>query len=226
VIWAIPPVGDNRAWTHDEDLEPAVPVILVGGQDVGTSLPSISIDNREIGRLATAHLLQGGSRRIAIVTGPLDWWEARERLAGWRETLVAAGIRPGEELVVHGDWTPESGHHGLATLLERGEPIDAVFASNDQMALGVQHSAHVRGIRIPDELSIVGVDDIAESSHYWPPLTTIDQPLGDAGALAVDAMDLAIRRPSPDQGAGAEPVIPPSTMLLPRLVIRESSRPV
>jgi LacI family transcriptional regulator len=222
VIWAIPPVGDNRAWTHDEALDPAVPMILVGGQDVDTTLPSISIDNREIGRLATAHLLAGGCRRVAIVTGPLDWWEARERLAGWQEIVGAAGVAADDGLVVNGDWTPESGRRALEALLDRGEPIDAVFASNDQMALGVQHAAHVHGIRIPDDLSIVGVDDIAESSHYWPPLTTVLQPLQDVGALAVDTMARLLRQPG--RGQDPAPVIPPNTMLRPRLVVRQSSR--
>jgi LacI family transcriptional regulator len=224
VIWAIPSVGENRAWTHDEAIDPAAPVILVGAQDVRTTIPSIGIDNREIGQLATTHLLGGGARRVAIVTGPLDWWEARERLAGWREALRSRGAPADDQLVAVGDWTPESGRRGLDALLDRDPAIDAVFASNDQMALGIQHAAHVRGIRIPEDLSIVGVDNIAESSHFWPPLTTVDQPLADVGALAVNAMDLALRRPAPAHGPEGDPVLPPSTMLRPQLVVRQSSR--
>ena len=100
--------------------------------------------------------------------------------------------------------------------------MDAVFASNDQMALGVLHAAHTLGRRVPDDLSVVGVDDIAEGSHYWPPLTTVHQPLGDAGVMAVQGVDdairwLALRRSPPD-------ALEPRTIRLhPRIIVRESS---
>ena len=102
--------------------------------------------------------------------------------------------------------------------------IDAVFASNDQMALGVMHAAHRLGLRIPDQLSVVGVDDIAEGSHFWPPLTTVGQPLADAGALAVEVVVQAIRAARPGrqpEDAQVEWV----NLLQPRLIVRESSRP-
>ncbi len=103
--------------------------------------------------------------------------------------------------------------------------MDAVFASNDQMALGVLHAAHTLGRRVPEDLSVVGVDDIPEGSHFWPPLTTVHQPLGDAGVLAVEGVDdairrLALRRSSPDA------LEPRTTRLQPKLIVRESSRPV
>ena len=123
----------------------------------------------------------------------MDWWESQQRIAGWRDTLIAAGISPSDELIFEGDWTPSSGEHGLYRLVERVPALDAVFASNDQMALGVLHGAHRLGRRVPDELSVVGVDDIAEGSHFWPPLTTVHQPLRDAGALAVADLDQIIR---------------------------------
>ena len=92
----------------------------------------------------------------------------------------AASLAP-TTLVFEGDWSPASGEEGLTAARAERPDIDAVFASNDQMALGVLHAAHRLGRRIPDELSVVGVDDIAEGSHFWPPLTTVHQPLRDAG---------------------------------------------
>jgi LacI family transcriptional regulator len=224
IIWAIPEVSGNRAWSHERSPDLPVPVTLVGGMAGQTSLPSIGIDNRAIGRLATEHLLAGGARRIGIVTGPLNWWEARERLEGWRETLDRHGIRADDRLVAEGDWTAMSGELGLERLLEELPEIDAVFASNDQMALGILHGAHRVGRRVPDDLSVVGVDNIAESSHFWPSLTTVHQPLRDAGALAVQEIDRSIRRASqrPSQDGQAPQVI----TLQPRLVVRNSSRPV
>lgn len=224
VIWAIPEVSGNRAWSHERSPDLPVPVTLVGGMAGQTSLPSIGIDNRAIGRLATEHLLAGGARRVGIVTGPLNWWEARERLEGWRETLDRHGIPVHHRPVVEGDWTAMSGELGLERLLEELPEIDAVFASNDQMALGILHGAHRVGRRVPDDLSVVGVDDIAESSHFWPSLTTVYQPLRDAGALAVQEIDRSIRRAAkgPSQDGQAPRVI----QLQPRLVVRNSSRPV
>lgn len=224
VIWAIPEVSGNRAWSHERSPDLPVPVALVGGMAGQTSLTSIGIDNRSIGRLATEHLLAGGARRVGIVTGPLNWWEAQERLEGWRDTLDAHRVPARDRLVVEGDWTAMSGELGLDRLLEKMPDIDAIFASNDQMALGVLHGAHRLGRRIPEDLSIVGVDDIAEASHFWPSLTTVHQPLRDAGALAVQEVDRAIRQA---HGRGApEEHDPQVTLLQPRLVVRNSSRPV
>ena len=100
--------------------------------------------------------------------------------------------------------------------------VDAIFASNDQMALGILHGAHRLGRRVPEDLSVVGVDDIPESSHFWPSLTTVHQPLGDAGALAVDEIDRSIRDGRHQRELDAPP--PTVTLLQPTLVVRNSSR--
>ncbi len=226
IIWAIPEVGGNRAWSHEHSPDLGVPVTLLGGMAGETYWPSISIDNRAIGRIATEHLLAGGARRVAIVTGPLDWWEAQGRLEGWRETLDANGIGEPDRRVVEGDWGAMSGERALVRLLEEFPDMDAVFASNDQMALGVLHGLHRAGRRIPDDISVVGVDDIPESSHFWPSLTTVHQPLQDAGALAVDEMDRWIRLAGSRRERDRDPRAAAVTLLEPRLVVRMSSRPV
>jgi len=224
VIWAVPEVGDNRRWFRTEDLSLAVPAVLVGGM-AGPCVSWVGIDNRAIGRLATDHLVVGGARRVATITGPLEWWESQQRLDGWRETLASRGLDAPDGRVVEGDWTPASGVEGLLRLLEREPEIDAVFAANDQMALGALHAAHSRGRRVPEDLAVVGVDDIPEASHFWPSLTSVYQPVADAGEAAVRELDELI-------GRGAErrrPVdaLPPTrTVLEPTLVPRDSSRPV
>ena len=224
IIWAIPEVGDNRAWSRTKDSEMPVPVMLVGGMAGRPYLPSIGIDNVAIGRLATEHLLAGGVRQVGIITGPLTWWESQQRLRGWRQTLENHGLAPLDCLIVEGDWTVTSGEQGLYRLLQQCPEIDAVFASNDQMALGVLHAAHRVGRRVPDELSVVGVDNMAEASHFWPPLTTVDQPLAATGALAVTEIDRLIGRAR--QARRPQEVAPEMTLLEPELIVRESTRPV
>jgi len=224
IIWTIPEIGGNRAWSHERNPNLHVPVTLVGNMAALSSLPSIGIDNRAIGRMATEHLIAGGARRIAIVTGPPGWSETEERLDGWRETLDDHGIGDADRRVIEGDWGARSGELALERLMEEFPDVDAIFASNDQMALGVLHGALRTGRRVPDDLSVVGVDDIPESSHFWPSLTTVHQPLRDAGAQAVEEVDRAIRR----EGSGRTQVVqaPSVTLLQPSLVVRDSSRPV
>jgi LacI family transcriptional regulator len=222
IIWAVPEVSNNRAWSRGKAADLAVPVMLVGGMFGKTQLPSIAIDNAAMGCLATEHLIAGGVRHLGIVTGPLTWWEAQQRLSGWRQTIGAAGLEVEDRLIVEGDWTVSSGEQGLYRLLEVCPDIDAIFASNDQMALGVLHAAHRLGRRVPEELSVVGVDNMAEASHFWPPLTTVHQPLADAGIMAVKAIDQLIDRSS--RVRRPQEPIPDMARLGPKLIVRESSR--
>jgi len=225
VLWAIPEVANNRAWLRSRAHDVPVPLVLVGGTAGEQERPSIGIDNRAMGRIATEHLLAGGARKIGVVTGPLDWWEARQREAGWRQTMESTPAESLDDLVAEGDWTAASGEEGLYQLLRSAPDIDAVFASNDQMALGVLHAAHRLGRRVPEDLAVVGVDDIAEGSHFWPPLTTVHQPLRDAGMLAVETVVRLIRATRPGRRPD-EPPVESSRLLQPELIVRQSSRPV
>ena len=225
IIWAVPDVGDNRTWSNVVGTDHPVPVLMVGGMGGQSLLGSIGIDNRAIGRLATEHLLAGGARHVGHhhrADGLVGVPSAPARLA-----RVAAGAGPARDRTGRSS-TATGARRAARTACtgcsSRSPALDAVFASNDQMALGVLHAAHRLGRRIPEELSVVGVDNIAESSHFWPALTTVDQPLRDAGGLAVRELDGAIRQArSARRGQDAAPA--PSTLLQPQLVIRESSRP-
>ena len=217
IIWAIPEIGDNRAWARAKTPDLPTPVMFVSGMAGPTALPLVGVDNRAIGRLATEHLLAGGARHLGIITGPLNWCEAQQRQQGWRETLEARGLAVEAQLVAAGDWSARSGEQGLYQLLAQCPELDGVFVSNDQMALGVLYAAHRLGRRVPEDLSIAGVDNIPESAHFWPPLTTVRQRLREAGAQAVQELDLMIQ--SKEDG-----LIPNIALLQPELVIRESSR--
>lgn len=220
IIWAVPSIGDNRSWAQTRSADLPVPVTFVSGMSGPSRLPAVGVDNRAIGALATEHLLAGGVRNIGIITGPHAWWEAAERLRGWRETLARHDRQVDERLIFEGDWSAESGERGLHALLRQRPDLDAIFVSNDQMALGVLHAAHRLGRRVPADLSIAGVDCIPESEHFWPPLTTVRQRLREAGAQAVQRVHQMIQAPPL---AGLEPKV---RLLQPELIVRESSRGV
>ena len=187
----------------------------------------ITVDNRAGARLATQHLIDLGRHTIGFIGGPPDWWESRERRAGWEEALRQAGLPCDAALAEDGDWSAASGERGFGCLLARRPDIDALFAANDQMALGVLRAAQLAGCRVPDDVAVVGFDDIPESAFFWPPLTTVHQHLGDAGRLAVTELQRLIEArlagALADPPAGAPAGEPSNIVLRPELVVRESS---
>jgi LacI family transcriptional regulator len=166
IIWAIPEIRNNRSWAHNLRQDFNVPLVFVGGMEKPISLFTVGIDNHAIGMLATQYLINRGARSIGIITGLLNWWEAQQRQQGWRDVLRANGMEDKEKLVAVGDWNAASGEQAYHQLFKQDSHIDAIFASNDQMACGVLHAAHREGWRIPEDLSIVGVDNIPEGAHF------------------------------------------------------------
>ncbi len=218
IIWAVPEIGANRAWVLPERLHKLPPIIFLSmARTNGVSL--IAVDNRAGARLATQHLIDLGRHTIGFVGGPPDWWESRERRAGWEEVLRQAGLPCARTLAEDGDWSAASGERGFGCLRARQPNIDAVFAANDQMALGVLRAAHLAGCRVPEDLAVVGFDDIPESAFFWPPLTTVHQHLAAAGRLAVTELQRLIVA----RLAGAPAGEPSDITLQPELVVRESS---
>ena len=147
---------------------------------------------------ATRHLLELGHRAIAHIAGPDSSYAAAERERGWRETLTAAGCVAGP--LVRGQWTSASGFAAGGSLMDAGEAT-AVVVANDQMALGVLRAAMERGIRIPEQLSVVGFDDVDDAQNYSPALTTVRQPFDELGRRAVAAV-------LDDAEAGSREVVP------------------
>ncbi|QNE36334.1 LacI family DNA-binding transcriptional regulator [Leifsonia shinshuensis] len=158
-----------------------VPSVTLHGAGVAGD-DGVFVDQLEGARLATRHLLSLGHTRIAHLSGPGDWSEARARRDGFVAELAAAGLEP--VLSREGDWTAASGSAIGAELLEDPE-LTAVFSSNDQMALGLLHAARERGRRVPEELAVVGFDDIPEAAYFAPPLTTVRQDFRELGRRGV-----------------------------------------
>jgi DNA-binding LacI/PurR family transcriptional regulator len=149
----------------------------------------------------------------------MDWWEAQQRKAGWRDTLLAAGVPEADLRAAEGPWSSASGERAINQLLASYPEMDAVFVGNDQMALSVLQTACRRGIRIPEDLAVVGFDGLLETAHYWPPLTTVCQDLGNLGRTAVRELVRVIEATSEEQAA----LQPVSIVLRPELIVRGSS---
>ena len=210
IIFAAPDVGRNLS----ASLPAGSPPMVFLKADHATGLPTIAIDNAGGARLATEHLIALGRRHIAHVAGPLAWQEAKDRRDAWRETVEAAGLEPGP--VVYGNWSSADGVRAFEELLGIAPDIDAVFVANDQMALGVLHQAHRRGIAVPDDVAVVGFDGMDEAAQFTPPLTTIVQPLRELGREAVQEL-LATMDGEPQVGGALR------RTLLTQLVVRESA---
>lgn len=194
ILWAMPEIGQNRDWIQQELHNLSVPIAFLNVQH-RPQQTTVFVGNRMGGRLATQHLIEQDRQNIGIITGPMNWWEARQRELGWREELIANSRSVDESYITHGDWTPSSGERGLRMLLDWHPEMDAVFACNDQMALGAMKVAHQIGRRIPEDLAIVGFDDIPESPYFYPSLTTIRQDMTEMGREGVRQLIGKIQNP-------------------------------
>jgi DNA-binding LacI/PurR family transcriptional regulator len=151
-------------------------------QASGTETPGARELDQVVGaRLATAHLVALGHTRVGHIAGPPEWLDASQRLAGFRDELAQHGL--GADLIASGDWSAASGYRAATALLDQG--VTAIFAGNDQMALGALSAATAARLEVPGDLSIVGFDDVPEAAYYHPPLTTVRQDLAEAGRRAV-----------------------------------------
>jgi LacI family transcriptional regulator len=212
IIFAPPEIGAGVAAPATSAM-PRPPIVLLKAES-STDFSSISVDNRGGAMTATRHLLALGRRRIGHIAGPPSWREARDRTDGWRAALEEAGVEDGP--LVSGNWSSASGESAFRELLARAPDLDAVFVANDQMALGLLHVAHERGIPVPDAIAVVGFDGLIEGAQFSPSLTTIGQPLRELGRLAVEELRSTI---VDDQGPAAVRHVTMGT----ELIVRDSA---
>jgi LacI family transcriptional regulator len=155
-------------------------------------LPGVGATNWAGGIAATGHLIECGHTRIAAIGGPEGYLCTHARIDGYRSALERAGLKYDPELVRHGDFQYEVGFLRADSLLDLARPPTAIFAGSDQQALGVYEAARKRGLRVPQELSVVGFDDLPMSAWSSPPLTTVRQPLGEIGRVAAEMLGTLI----------------------------------
>lgn len=217
IIWAVAEIGDQREWLYQPRDKEATPVVFLSiNPRPDTTL--VAVDNRLGGRLATGHLIEQGYQKIGIITGPQEWWEAHERELGWQEVLQQAGKENLGYLKEHGDWTAASGYNAMMKLLDRVPDLEAVFVSNDSMALGALRAAASCGRSVPHDLAVVGFDDIPESAYFSPPLTTIRQGLLKVGSEAVCLLHQYLQARRKEEPFAAQVAI-----MEPQLIVRQSS---
>jgi LacI family transcriptional regulator, galactose operon repressor len=168
----------------DQVSQHRVPVVAIASAEA-PGLTVVDVDNRTGGKDAVAYLLSQGHRRIATVTGPIEWRSSQQRLDGYREALAAAGVAFDPALVeqAHG-WDPADGQAAMARLLARGTTFTALFAYSDLIAIGAIKELRLSGLRVPENVSVVGYDDIPVAAFVDPPLTTIHQPMREVGECA------------------------------------------
>jgi DNA-binding LacI/PurR family transcriptional regulator len=168
--------------------EMMVPIVLLNDQHPGAFVHSVMIRNLEGSRAAASHLIGLGHRRIAYIGDQIGYQSDTERCAGYREALDAAGIGVAAELMVQGDGKPEAARRAMDRLLALAEPPTAVCCYNDMTALGAMRSIRLHGLRVPEEISVVGFDDLFFASYTQPPLTTVRQPMRRMGKLAMESL--------------------------------------
>ncbi len=202
-------------WRHHDQLNQLaarhVPMVVWGAQLPQQLYCTVGGDNVAGGRLATAHLLQQGRRRIAFL-GDKGLPEVAQRYQGYAEALAAAGLAPDPVLQVDVSFLPQGGSEGVLELGRRAVPFDAVFACSDLLAMTAVNTLRQQGVDVPGQVAVVGYDDIELSSYFHPPLSSVRQPMREAGrALVASLLELTEGRPAP------------SRLLPTELVVRDSS---
>ncbi|MEV7970903.1 LacI family DNA-binding transcriptional regulator [Sphaerisporangium sp. NPDC088356] len=209
IVIIAPVVSANEAL---DDLPVDIPLVTIDG-DPERSIPLVTVDQEAGARDATRCLLEAGHRTVWHVSGPSDWFDSAGRVRGWRRALEEAGAEVPP--LVSADWTAASGYQA-GQMLARMAEVTAVFAANDHIALGILRALSERGRRVPDDVSVVGFDDVPEAGYFIPPLTTIRP---DFNAVATASLSVLLRQI--DQGErGCE-----RRTIAPELVARKSVAP-
>lgn len=185
------------------------PFVLIGAQEFDDETNFVDIDNIMGGRLAAQHLIDRGYQRIATITGPQNMVAGRDRLIGFQNAMQENGRECDDNLIVEGDFTKESGTASAVKLLPHNP--DAIFIASDFMALGAMEAIKDAGLAIPEDIAIIGFDDIPQAASHHPPLSTIHQPTEELGNLAVDVI---LREINDTDSDVYQAVLPPT--LIPR----------
>jgi DNA-binding LacI/PurR family transcriptional regulator len=206
-MMVINPFADERHHFLPADF----PTVFAGARPREESANSVALDDVTVARQATQHLLELGHRRIGMVTGPLAEDCSQDRSLGYAQALERARLMGDPLLIVEGDWSAASGYRAFSRFAE-GRLPSAIFAQNDQMAVGILRAARDAGLSLPDDLSVIGVDDIPLAAFFAPPLTTVRQDFAAIGRRAAQLLIRAIEQPT----AAREHLLLPGEMLVRR----------
>jgi LacI family transcriptional regulator len=211
IIFSGPRLNDEAMQSLEQD---GFPTVLMG-QLPGSSFCSVDVDNRAAARKAVTHLLELGHRRIGCITNaPLSYTAAADRLLGYRQALETAGIPYDQNLVRYGNFDLESGYVQVSSLLDAQPAISAVFVASDVVAFGAMAAARERGLSIPDDLALVGFDDVPFARYADPPLTTVNLPAAELARKSCEILFELIYKKHP---------VKRNLLLDTDLVVRQSS---
>lgn len=191
-LMVINPYTDQRFRHVPKDVR----MVYLGAQPRDEQVDSVSLDDEGAGHCATQHLLLLGHHRIVSITGPMCEDCSQDRQNGYLQALRQAGITPDPDLVVEGDWSATSGYTAVRSLLERRVAFSAIFAQNDRMAVGAIRALREANLCVPQDVSIIGFDDMPLASYFDPPLTTIRQDTFRLGRLAAQLLLNAVENPT------------------------------
>ena len=203
--------------TGEDDEQPTdLPFVMACEYVDKPGVPFVRTNNADAAQLAIAHLVELGHTRIAHICGPLPRSISADRQTGYRAGLAEAGLTYDKKLVVEGDFGLESGGRAVEHFLALSKPPTAIFVSNDEMAMGAIQALHAKGLNVPNDMSIVGFDDIRFAGAYNPPLTTVSQPRYEIGRRATDMLMQLLSGDQPSQ---------PQCELPSKLVVRGTTAP-
>jgi LacI family transcriptional regulator len=193
-----------------------LPLVLISAASAMWKVPTVTLDNIRAGEMAANHLLGLGHQRIGFVSGGDEEVvaDAHDRRQGFLRQMASAGVPVPDDLIVVGKFNAHDGYNAALTILSRPHPPTAIFAANDYSALGAMRAASTLGISIPDQLSVLGIDDVAEAAKADPPLTTIRNPVAAMGRKAAELLMAQIT---------GEPAAPVAYLHQPELVVRAST---
>lgn len=213
----INPHDDNRYHHLRPHIDTGLPIVYIKNTPINEAVSAICLDDENGGFIAAQYLLSLGHTAIVTILGPENEECTQKRLAGFNKALRTAGIPEDPRLVINGDWSAESGKKAIKKIMSYNVQFSAVFAQNDWMAIGAMHAVKKSGLKIPDEISVLGYDDLSFTAFIDPPLSTIQQPIAQFGKTAAEILINHINQPE------KPPVI---ITLNPNLVIRDSCAPL
>jgi LacI family transcriptional regulator len=218
IVWGIPHIGNNME-TVLQFVRSSSPIPIIF-TDIAPEpdLSAVITDNYLGGELVTRHFIDQGHTVIGHITGPLSYYSARMRRAAWEDTLHAHNLSHNSSLTEEGDWSARSGAAAFEQLIRRRPDMTALFTGNDQMALGVLYVANRMGLRVPEDIAIIGYDDIPEAQFFQPSLSSVQQNIVAMGARAVEKLVASIERLQV-----GDVLQPAQIRIQPELVIRDSS---
>ena len=215
-LLVINPRDDDRYLHFLPLVERGVPVVYIKNTPVNENVSAVSLDDETGGYLATRHLIRLGHTKIATVQGPANEECTNARLSGFRKAFLEAGLLFDPRLQVRGDWSATSGNRAIKDLLAEEIRFSAVFAQNDRMAVGAIRAIRESGLRVPQDVSVIGYDDIPLSSFFDPPMTTVRQPMEAFGRIGAQILIEALNNPA---------FKPRIVRLAPELIIRKTCLP-